>query len=385
MTFNELQRIYHELISENCDISSNNIKELTSALYKSKCILEQQYINGWKLLNEVVEDPELTPVPKNIFIEIIKKLNSEYSIVKLSYSDLYQKLKQYDYEYFNNFKENLKKYSAYNANLYIILAPLDVIHSSEENKTIQLMNSKMSSSDTYRLFKEILRNINASGFTLSEIDMNSAVNKNSFIFLNRDKLKNKWKDTLEHELTHFIQRIVGFDKSLSKTYNNDFLYDELNKPIFNKKLINFIESISNCYYLYSDLTKFLLYIFKNSEQHTFIKNIINFMQREYEFDKKLYVVNHKKLKISQIESLDDNEKIKFRERWISSFLNDLQSEQCLNWMKDEYLKYSKSNESHKFKKFLLYVAYYGIKLQLSEYNIDDKIIKHFKKFKFRDI
>ena len=385
MNFDDLQKLYKELVKEDIDISSENIKELTSSLYRSKFIPEQEYINGWKLLNEVVEDPELTPVPKNIFIDIARKLCREYSIVKYSYKNLYQNLKEYDYEYYNEFKENLKKYSANNSNLYIILSPLDLKHPADSNKTIQLMKSSMSEVDTYRLFQEILRNANASDFTLSEINLNSAPNKNSFIFLNRDKLENKWKDTLEHELTHFIQRIVGFNKSLSKTFKNEFLYDELNNPILSQKLINFIEDISNCSYLYSELTRFLLYIFKNTEQHTFIKNIINFIQREYEYDKTVYEVNHKKLKISQIESLNDIKMI-FRKKWIKNYLEWLNSDKCKKWLKEEYLKYSKSNESHKFKKFLLYIAYHGIKLQLNDnYKIDDIILNHFKKFKFRDI
>ncbi len=385
MNFDNLQKLYKELIREDIDINSDNIKELTSSLYQSKFILEQEYINGWKLVNEVVEDPELTPVPKNIFIDIAKKLCKEYSIVKYSYKDLYQNLKKYDYEYYDEFKENLKKYSATNANLYVILSPLDLKHSADSNKTIQLMKSSMSEADTYRLFQEIFRNVNASAFTLSEINLNSAVNKNSFIFLNRDKLGNKWKDTLEHELTHFIQRIVGFDKSLSKTLNNEFLYDELNNPIFSQNLIDFIEDISNCSYLYSGLTKFLLYIFKNTEQHTFVKNIINFIQREYEYDKSVYEINNKKLKISQIESLNDIKMI-FREKWIKNYLEWLNNNKCKEWLKEKYIKYLKSNESHKFKKFLLYVAYYGIKLQLSDsYKIDEMILNHFKKFKFRDM
>lgn len=385
MNFDDLQKLYKELVKEDIDISSENIKELTSSLYRSKFIPEQEYINGWKLLNEVVEDPELTPVPKNIFIDIARKLCREYAIVKYSYKDLYQNLKEYDYEYYNEFKENLKKYSATNASLYVILCPLDLKHPADSNKTIQLMKSSMSEVDTYRLFQEILRNANASAITLSEINLSSAINKNSFIFLNRDKLRNKWKDTLEHELTHFIQRIVGFDKSLSKTFNNEFLYDELNNPILSQKLIEFVENISDCPYLYSGLTRFLLYIFKNTEQHTFIKNIINFIQREYEYDKDVYEVNHKKLKISQVESLLNDEKIKFREKWIKDYLKWLNSDNCKIWLKDEYVKYSKSNESHKFKKFLLCIAYYGIKLQLNDYHIDDKIVENFRKFKFRDI
>ena len=64
----------------------------------------------------------------------------------------------------------------------------------------------------------------------------------------------------------------------------------------------------------------------------------------------------------------------------------MNSDKCKEWLKEEYIKYSKSNESHKFKKFLLCIAYYGIKLQLGDnYNIDEMILNHFKKFKFRDI
>ena len=48
MNFDDLQKLYKELVKENIDISSENIKELTSSLYRSKFIPEQEYINGWK-------------------------------------------------------------------------------------------------------------------------------------------------------------------------------------------------------------------------------------------------------------------------------------------------------------------------------------------------
>lgn len=70
MNFDDLQKLYKELIKEDVDISSENIKELTSSLYRSKFILEQEYINGWNLVNEVVEDPELTLVKKFKFKDI---------------------------------------------------------------------------------------------------------------------------------------------------------------------------------------------------------------------------------------------------------------------------------------------------------------------------
>jgi hypothetical protein len=70
MNFDDLKKLYKELIKEDVDISSENVKELTSSLYRSKFILEQEYINGWKLVNEVVEDPELTLVKKFKFKDI---------------------------------------------------------------------------------------------------------------------------------------------------------------------------------------------------------------------------------------------------------------------------------------------------------------------------
>lgn len=95
-------------------------------------------------------------------------------------------------------------------------------------------------------------------------------------------------------------------------------------------------------------------------------------------------MNHKDLRISQIESLEDT-KIDFRMSWIKNYLTELNSDHYLKLMKEEYVKYEKSLESHKFKEFLINVAYFGFKLQLDAYQIDQKIIGHFKKFKFRDI
>lgn len=165
MTFEELKTIYEKLISEEDDvsISSDSIKELTIQLYESYCIPEPQYLNGWKLVNEVVEDPELTPIPKNVLIDIVSKLKSDNCILKIPYSYLYKLLKKYDYEYFNELKENLLKYSKYDSGyLYIVLSSLDLKNSYESNKTIQLMLSKMPKESVIRFFSIIMKNPSSS-------------------------------------------------------------------------------------------------------------------------------------------------------------------------------------------------------------------------------
>ena len=63
------------------------------------------------------------------------------------------------------------------------------------------------------------------GLTIIKKDIQIEKYKDCFIILNR---KDNWKDTLEHELTHFVQKTVGFNKTeqqikQSNKFNN-FIY-----------------------------------------------------------------------------------------------------------------------------------------------------------------
>ena len=88
--------------------------------YESKDSLKPIWTRQFNILNEYVEDPELTPVPKQVLIMFAKSLKTKQDSVKtFSYREIYEMLHEYDYEYSEEFKENLLKYEAFNGHLTV--------------------------------------------------------------------------------------------------------------------------------------------------------------------------------------------------------------------------------------------------------------------------
>lgn len=104
---------------------------------QKQLIYEYKYFRTIKILNEYIEDPELTPVPKEIFYYILPKLKTKKNnIIKISFKELYNLLSNYMYEYSQQFKENLLKLDSYNnGNIYVAILNIDenILHEYLDN------------------------------------------------------------------------------------------------------------------------------------------------------------------------------------------------------------------------------------------------------------
>jgi len=141
-------------------------------------------------------------------------------------------------------------------------------------------------------------------------------NKNILVLLNRDLIRynQNWKDSLEHELTHLIQRIVGLNNSLKSSYK----YLGPNNMIkFNDNIKNLIQEILNKTSLNknevdANLVRFINYLIKVTEQHPMIKPCINAVQRLYE-QSQLTIINNKfKYNFKNLEN---------KNTWLNKFLS----------------------------------------------------------------
>ena len=148
---------------------------------------------------------------------------------------------------------------------------------------------------------------------------NEFFQNNGLIFIS---LKGEFiKDSLEHELTHFVQKTVGFNKTeqqikQSNKFNNFINCD--NKSA--EQLIKWLkEYITENDFQLSRLMQFFGVKFNSNELHQSIKAVLNGIQRIYEYGKLSYIseLDFSKNEINKEES---NKNLQFRLNWLNSFL-----------------------------------------------------------------
>lgn len=328
--------------------------------YESKDSLKPIWTRQFNILNEYVEDPELTPVPKQVLIMFAKSLKTKKDSVKtFSYKEIYEMLHEYDYEYSEEFKENLLKYDAFNGHLTVAAIQNDekIIHEYLDDEfdflKVNDLVEKMKANPTSI--------VDSWSRDLSE---DVVVQKNVLILLNRSLIirGQDWKDSLEHELTHFIQRIVGLDKSLKKKTQyfgqkssdniNEFKEDIIERTKLNKAHVDAM------------LNRFIDYERKPIEHDPSIKSCLNTFQRKFEREK---------------PKIDRNEWLDAELKKIDSYFNELFDEQFL---KDKG-KIVSFDEMFK-NKWLFALLTYKL-MKCLGYDMDVKLKEHFKKLNFKDI
>lgn len=356
--------------------------------------MSPEYIgmNIFNILDEWVESPDLIEFPKVLQIELCKNLRKHFDFLYLiSYKKIVEILKQYNYEYTDDVIKGLQKYNVINnGNLILICIDIDDTNNLYDNKSLNFIKDNFNDiyDNAYHIFSNIYNNRNTNGLTIFHRDEYEPENAYTCIYINR-KISNL-KDILEHELTHFIKNVAKYGNKFPKIYTGLTLEKLKDKRI---KAIDYITNIliklgfSN--YVYFSIKELILRTFTNNEEQPTIKSIVNAFIRYYENDKEKYMINYSLKTINQIEnSLNKEELIKFRSKWISNFLEYINSYQILKLNKDkirEYFikkQYSKNEEIEFILKCILYLCF---NYSYPEYNLDNIIKNNFKTFKFRDV
>jgi hypothetical protein len=368
----KLLTVYNEIINdENTSLPNifdiNDINEIQPKF---------KWFNIYQIINEYVEDNELTPIPKKLFNKICKDIKTkEFQILTYSYNDIADLLTEYEYEFKNEFKANLV-----NGNLYIISSKqfTDDFFNQDEMYVYYSKLLKYFSEEEVEYILSIIQR-SESGITSTINRFDPIEHKCVFIFINQNKIyKRSWTTTLEHELTHFIQRIVGesaFKRSKTIPGNGYGIYQ--NYKDFFDKIFN--KQISN------NLLEFIHYIIRNKEQDTSIKHILMNFQRYYEFQNK-----ERSCHKNDIETKNIN--LNQRLTWLNNIFSQLNNKDYflsetwknnINLIKNDFESLTDVNKMNRNFIYAM-IGFLIYEELLPERNVKNKLINHFKSFKFRD-
>lgn len=345
------------------------------------------------IIVEYVDQDDLNIIPKSIHNYICSKIDvKKESSFKISYKDLTNMLDKNSI-----FKMMLQEYSVYDSGFLTI-----GVCKPELEAFARVFKSDVMNDSRILNFYEMCKN-GVTGLTLSSEPLLFSAMKNVCIWLNIDAIKSNssWKDTLSHELSHFVQRISNgtdkrlheFDKILLKNqkngtiqYSNAILpadwFDKVSD--FCKSRFPFHSTMMKDYILlYSNM---LAQSFVITERKTTIQNILNGFQRMFEQQ------NYKKKKHFYRKL---NQSVDTRLKWLHKFLTKINSPDFFKFNIGKVILtqfYESSNDKltsdfqtqMKYKNSILILQYIGVKLLIPEFQIDERLEKHFKSFKFRD-
>ena len=317
--------------------------------------------NVWNITMEYVNEPSITPVNKNLFNYICSQIRKPTSYIKISFNKILSYVQRDNYEHINRLIEVLKN----NSNNFLYIFSVNISNENDMNSFYKFLIKEFKN-DEYNFIRSQydIRNITSTGLTLAKRKDNLPL----YIIINRYE-NLTWKDTLEHELTHFIQKLIGNNVSLPKVKG----IQSLDIDHILNDIINYIESFhfSNDREKYS-LFYSLKYMLNSKELHQSVKNCLNFLQRTYE--------NHNKRITRQIEhSTNKSAILEYRLTWLNEFTNYLISNEFKKSFKN---KFENNSLTLQERKELFYKMSYSALLLVED--MKEKSINHFKSFKFRD-
>ena len=349
-------------------------------------------LNMFSILGEWTESPELLSFPKELQVELCKNLRKKHdSISFISFKKIIEILEKHGYDYADDVAEGLKKIdpSGHGA-LLLISADVDENEDFRENKTLKFIKDNFNDiyDNAYSVFSEVYNNRKADGLTVLHRDELEPGNAYCCIFLSRKAFS--MKDTLEHELTHFIKNVASHNGKFPKTYS-----EVTPEKIKNRRymcivsLNNLLASVGLSHEAMSEIDQIAWRAFTAREEQPTIKSIVNAFIRRYETDKSFHAIGHNVLKVSQIEAAMSLEEIEsFRLSWIRSLLEKISSGELFKESKDKLESYffaAYREKDYEIEFLLKCMSYYCFKEQYPEYKIESIVEENFKKFKFRDV
>ena len=374
---NRFYKTYLKIINEQVRPLNNEIKEFNDEL-QSIYPANEWFLDLHKIINETIKAAELTPVPDDVLIECYRNLDLiSNRCFKISYRKIMEIVEKSSYELSDVFIKCLKKYANdITGNLYVFKGNIDDLenfYDIYETSLFKRMKTVIDDEDRIFEFISSLLNMKKSdGLTIIKRDLDFENHKDCLIYIS--STVDNFKDVMEHEFTHFIQRVCQFDEELPKVYDHSLKAE--NKAGF-IKAVNEVTAKMNVTGLNRlSLIQFLNDKLQISEQHQTIKSMIKFFIRRYEKDNRRFEVNHRMLKISQVENTDEN--IRIRLQWLDELLH---KNEFLDL--EDYLN-EKTNQTIEVKEDLMLLIFKAVKYEFKEYDIDKIIVNEFKTFRFRN-
>lgn len=350
------------------------------------------------IIDEYVKDPELTPVPKEVLNFICSKAKFRRdNVFEIPMEELFSLLREHEYPFYQEFKQNL---GALDGSLYVVML-FDRDFSIDEdlqtpafNSTYQFLLENFKDENACRhICKELLKEKNKTADAIcsktdAEIEDDLFFKRNCLIFVS---LKGEFlKDSLEHELTHFVQKTVGFRKIEDSIKSAEAFrsFIERDAASFNRLVDWLKDKITDDQEKLKRLLMFFNVKFNSRELHQSIKAILNGVQRIYEYRKLGYiaVLDFSKREIDKRESLHDSE---FRLDWLKRFINVANSDE---FIKDILAKTivgifdAQDQQAYllEHRPYFIILLYFGFKMMFKSLDIDRKLEEHFKIFKYKD-
>ena len=199
--------------------------------------------NIQNVVTEYVNDESSTPINKNFFNYICSCIKKPTSYVKISFDKILYFVQKDTNEHIDKLLEVLKN----NIDNFLYIFSVDISNETDINDFYKFLIKEFKN-DEYNFIRSQynIRNMTSTGLTLAKRKDNLPL----YIIINRYE-NLTWKDTLEHELTHFIQKFIGNNVSLPKVKG----IQSLDIDHILNDIINYIES----FHFSNDREKYSLY------------------------------------------------------------------------------------------------------------------------------
>lgn len=344
----KFDQLYLKIINEH---TGNNYTELNPFLKEVYPILND-YLDRYRIIDETVHSQLLTPVPEQLIKNICNNINKvNTNAYKITFRQIEKLIYNSQYLSAQTFKQNLLKYAKdINGSLYIIFIEYDQNEYIYDNKVFNLLRNVVKSDDLVVSFYNQILNKEKTINGLCVLHSYDQIQnyKDTLIFVNKAQTTQyfSFEDILDHQLTHFIQRVTGFAQDLTNIIKINYArgMDQEQIEIFKHFWDNDQERRIIARLIYDK--------FEPTELIETIKDVINFS------------IRYCKIKHINIETL------------IESFNNYSLYQQH----KEQFKNYLKTKENQTINVVLIFIniCYLIIKTSYKEYQIDQTLRKQWR-------
>lgn len=313
-------------------------------------------------------------IPQQMFQLIIETISNAKNInlFEFKYSDLLQYTLDYDYQNAQLLRQQLAKQSQ-NGSYYILICDYD------QNLYYNELKSILTLKEISQLYTNMhsIMGITRFGFTHK---LNNTT-KNCLTILNKPLLQlDDWISTLEHQMTHFIQRLIGVQQTLDKSYQKKIDKDKDTHPDILRIVQKIVKYSGEDQKMKKQLiNKFTYMLAKNQLQET-LKTLLVMFKNMYQ--RQITYYNGKIINVT-IKTDNDNKK-----EWLKQFLKTINSNAYLEskefknaiklWKKKSILCSEEELVKHRYISYIL--CYLAVKNVLPDLNIDKKLQQYFDTF-----
>lgn len=309
-------------------------------------------------------------IPEQMFDYVVNFIiTNKQNLYQFKYSELIKYTFNYDYQKAAILRKNLAKYSQ-QGSYYILFCQY------EEKLYLDYLRHLFTEKQIKQLYNQMhsIMGITRYGF----FNKLNGTQKNCLTILNKSLLQmDDWLSTLQHQMTHFIQRFIGLDNTVDKKYQK-----KIDKKDKHPDIIRLATKITK--YVNEDqkfidqlIKKFTYMLAKNELQQT-LKTLLVMFKNMYQ-----RIITYQNGKIANIDLISDYSN---KQQWLKQILKKINSNEYLQskqfkqalqlWKKKSILCSEEQLVKHRYISYIL--CYLAVKNILPELNIDKKLEQYFE-------